>query len=125
MTRPDRAARGQAAHKRGHLSEYIALLHLMLKGYRILGFRLKTPEAEIDILACKGKRLAVIEVKQRRTAMEALMSVSPTQQNRLWQAGLKLQARKPALNRLDLNIDLYVITPKGVRHVKNAFQSER
>ncbi|WP_370639728.1 YraN family protein [Asticcacaulis sp. AND118] len=117
----NRAERGQKAHKRGHLSEYIALLHLMLTGHRILGFRLKTPEGEIDILTLKGQRLAVIEVKQRRTVLEALTAVSPTQRYRLWQAGQKLQARRPDLAKLSLHVDLYVVTAGGLRHVRDAF----
>ncbi|MFT3997741.1 MAG: YraN family protein [Asticcacaulis sp.] len=116
-----RASRGQRAHRRGHLSEYVALLHLMLTGHRILGFRLKTPEAEIDILALKGQRLAIVEVKQRQTALDALTAVSPEQRYRLWQAGHKLQARRPQLARFSLHLDLYVVTPRGLRHVRDAF----
>lgn len=119
----DRSAAGFAARKRGHLLEYVALVHLMLKGYRILGFRLKTPRGEIDILAQKGQRLAVVEVKSRMTIEAAVESVSAIQQERLWQAGLALQARKPQLARLDLNIDLYTLVPgQWPRHAINAFE---
>jgi putative endonuclease len=96
----------------------------MLKGYRILGFRLKTPRGEIDILAQKSRRLAVVEVKARRTAEEAYETVSATQQARLWQAGLALQAKKPQLQRLDLNIDLYIVAPgRWPQHRINAFEA--
>ncbi|MGA9658613.1 MAG: YraN family protein [Asticcacaulis sp.] len=124
MARPKtRRERGQKAHKTGHLAEYIALIHLMLKGYRILGFRLKTPQGEIDILAQKGTRLAIVEVKQRRLHEDALETVSHIQQERLWQAGLALQARRPNLRKYDLNIDLYTIAPKSLpRHYPNAFE---
>jgi putative endonuclease len=119
----DRATTGFKAWQRGHLLEYVALVHLMLKGYRILGFRLKTPRGEIDILAQKGTRLAVIEVKSRMTLEAAVESVSFIQQERLWQAGLALQARKPQLARLDLNIDLYTLVPgQWPRHAINAFE---
>lgn len=119
----DRALRGARAHKHGHLAEYIALVHLMLKGYRILGFRLKTPQGEIDILAHKGKRLHLVEVKQRRSHEEALETVSAIQQERLWQAGLSLQEKKPRLRKLDLVIDLYTIAPgQWPRHQVNAFE---
>jgi putative endonuclease len=118
-----RQIRGRKAQRRGHLVEYIALFHLMLKGYRILGFRLKMPQGEIDILAQKAKRLAIIEVKSRRTPDEALHSVSAVQQQRLWQLGLSLQAKRPALRNLDLNLDLYVLSPwQWPRHIKNAFE---
>ncbi len=118
-----RVERGRLAHRRGHLVEYVALIHLMLKGYRILGFRLKTPQGEIDLLAQKGRRLAVVEIKSRTTHEDALESVSAQQQDRLWQAGLNLQARRPNLAKLDLNIDLYTIAPgKWPVHAINAFE---
>ncbi len=119
----NRSERGRRARARGHLLEYVALVHLVLKGYRILGFRLKTPRGEIDILAQKGQRLAIVEVKSRTTLEEAIESVSATQQERLWQAGLALQARRPRLNGLDLNIDLYTLCPgQWPRHAINAFE---
>lgn len=118
-----RIERGRLAHRRGHLAEYVALVHLMLKGYRILGFRLKTPQGEIDLLAQKGRRLAIVEIKSRTTLEEARESVSSLQQERLWQAGLNLQARRPNLARLDLNIDLYTIAPgRWPVHAVNAFE---
>ena len=119
----DKALRGAKAHKRGHLAEYVALIHLMLKGYRILGFRLKMPQGEIDILAQKSTRLHVVEVKQRRSHEEAFETVSTIQQERLWQAGLALQEKKPRLRKLDLVIDLYTLAPgKLPRHQINAFE---
>ncbi len=118
-----RGERGRKAHKSGHLAEYVALVHLMLKGYRILGFRLKLPQGEIDILAQKGRRLAMVEVKSRQFHEDAVESVSAIQQERLWQAGLALQARKPRLKALDLNIDPYTLAPgKWPRHAVNAFE---
>jgi putative endonuclease len=120
-----RTSRGAKAHRRGHVSEYLALVHLMLKGYHILGFRLKTPSGEIDIVAVKGQRLAVVEVKQRRTLDEALNSVSPEQQRRLWAAGLKLQAKSPRLKHHELQIDLYLIAPYRLpRHIRSAFEGQ-
>lgn len=120
----DRIIGGRKAHRAGHLAEYVALIHLMLKGYRILGFRLKTPRGEIDILAQKGRRLAVVEVKSRRTPQEAYETVAATQQARLWQAGLALQAKKPQLQSFDLNIDLYILAPgHWPQHRINAFEA--
>lgn len=119
----DKTLRGAKAHGTGHLAEYIALVHLMLKGYRILGFRLKMPQGEIDILAQKGTRLAMVEVKQRRSQEEAFETVSSFQQERLWQAGLALQEKKPRLRKLDLNIDLYIVAPRRwPQHRINAFE---
>ena len=118
-----RQERGKKARQSGRFAEYIALVHLMLKGYRILGFRLKLPQGEIDILALKGRRLAMIEVKQRQAHENAVESVSSIQQERLWQAGLALQHNRPALRPLDLCIDLYTVAPGSwPRHHHNAFE---
>ncbi|MGZ3298375.1 MAG: YraN family protein [Asticcacaulis sp.] len=118
-----RTLRGRKAHRSGHWAEYVALIHLMLKGYHILGFRLKMPQGEIDILAQHGRRLVIVEVKSRRTHDEALESVSAIQQERLWQSGLALQARRPQLRRLDLSIDLYTLAPgRWPQHRINAFE---
>ena len=118
-----RSLRGRKARERGRLVEYVALIHLMLKGYRILGFRLPMPQGEIDILAQKGRRLAIAEVKARMDADAAMIAVTPIQQERLWQAGLALQETRPQLAALDLNIDLYALCPgQWPRHIKNAFE---
>jgi len=123
----DRSTRGRKAREAGHWAEYVALVHLMLKGYRILGFRLKLPQGEIDLLAQRGRRLAVVEVKQRRTQEEAWESVSAEQQERLWQSALTLQASRPQLRPLDIGLDLYTIAPgRWPQHRINAFEkSER
>ena len=42
-----------------------------LKGYAIVARRYKTPVGEIDMVALKGKRLAFIEVKRRKTQEDA------------------------------------------------------
>lgn len=123
MKRPhNRSEKGRRAHALGHRLEYIALIHFLLKGYRILGFRLKTPEAEIDLLVLKGKRLAMVEVKSRQTLEEALLSVSEVQRQRLWQAGQKLMARRPKWQAYQLELDLYLMA-KGhwPQHIKSAF----
>src|SRR5690606_8694337 len=46
-----RRRRGGKARADGRWAEVAAAVWLMAKGWRILGFRLKTPEGEIDILA--------------------------------------------------------------------------
>ena len=50
----------------GILSEKISILFLRLKGYQILAWRYKTYFGEIDIIAKRGRVIAIIEVKARR-----------------------------------------------------------
>ena len=70
----------------------LAALWLMAKGYRILGFRLKTRQAEIDLLALRGQVLAVVEVKRRTSLLAALETVTFDQRERLRRAGAALAA---------------------------------
>ena len=67
-----RVARGAAARLSGRRAEVWAAAWLMAKGYRILAFRWKTPLAEIDVVAKRGRVLAVVEVKSRTTLEVAL-----------------------------------------------------
>jgi putative endonuclease len=118
-----RRVRGAAARLSGRRGEVAAALWLMLKGYRILGFRLKTPQAEIDLLAIRGRVLAVVEVKQRRTLLEALEAVSLEQRERLRRAGATLAARKPALAGAAVRLDLIALAPGRLpRHSPDAWK---
>jgi hypothetical protein len=56
-----RSRRGAASRLSGRRREILAMLLLMAKGYRILGFRLRTPQGEIDVLAAKSGCLVVVE----------------------------------------------------------------
>ena len=95
--KPVRSARGTAARLAGRRAEVIAALWLMAKGYRILGFRLKTRQAEIDLLAVRGRTLAVVEVKRRGDLLTALETVTFDQRDRLRRAGAARAAGRPAL----------------------------
>ena len=120
-----RSARGAAARLSGRRGEVIAAIWLMAKGYRILGFRLKTPQAEIDLLAQRGKILAVVEVKRRTSLLAALETVSYDQRDRLRRAGADLAARRPALRDASVRLDLMALAPgKLPRHIRDAWKGE-
>ena len=59
------------AYRSGLFAETVTALLLRLKGHRIVARRYKTPVGEIDPVALKGKRLAFIEVKRRKTKEDA------------------------------------------------------
>jgi putative endonuclease len=118
-----RQARGSAARKVGRRAEVIAALWLMAKGYRILGFRLDTPLGEIDLLAQRGKVLAVVEVKQRKTIEDALDAVKPAQRERLRRAAAHLAAHRGGLRDLTARLDLVAIAPgRPPRHLSDAWR---
>ena len=94
----------------------------MLRGYRILGFRLKTPQAEIDLLAVKGQVLAVVEVKRRATLTAALEAVGYDQRERLRRAGRNLAKNRPGLQDAAVRLDLIAMAPgKWPKHCPDAW----
>ncbi len=110
-----RRDRGAAARLSGRRAEWTAALWLMLKGYRILGFRLKTRQGEVDLLALKGQVLAVAEVKSRATLEAALECVTADQRDRLHRAGRPLAGR----------LDLVALAPRRrSRHILDAWKNE-
>lgn len=114
-----RVGRGRRARKDGHNGEWLAALYLMAKGYQILGFRLKTPHAEIDLLARKGRILVIVEVKRRRTFELAVSALHPDQQERLLIAGSRIVRSRPSLQRLEPRLDLIALSPGRLpRHLK-------
>ncbi len=120
-----RSARGKAARISGRRGEVLAAIWLLAKGYRILGFRLQTPQAEIDLLALRGTVLAVIEVKRRTSLAAALETVTFDQRDRLRRAGANLAARRPALAGASVRLDLIALAPgKLPRHIPDAWKGE-
>ena len=120
-----RQARGKAARRSGRRAEVWAAVWLMLKGYRIIGFRLKTPQAEIDLLAVKGGVLAVVEVKSRTSLAVAREAVGWDQRQRLRRAGQALAAGRPALRNAAVRLDLIALAPgRFPRHSPDAWRGE-
>ncbi len=120
-----RSARGTASRLAGRRAEVLAAIWLMAKGYRILGFRLKTRQAEIDLLALKGKTLAVVEVKRRASLLIAMETVTFDQRERLRRAGAAVAAGRPTLKGATVRLDLMALAPgKLPRHIPDAWKGE-
>ncbi len=120
----DRAKRGSAARRAGRRGEVLAALWLMAKGYRILGFRLATPQGEIDLLVAKGDVLAAVEVKARASLEAALEAVTPTQRQRLRRALANLAARRGQA-QARLRLDLLALAPGRIpRHIPAAWSED-
>jgi putative endonuclease len=120
-----RRLRGTAARLSGRRAEWRAALLLMLKGYRVLGFRLKTRQGEIDLLAQRRRTLVVVEVKQRATLEAALECVTPAQRERLRRAGRAIASRRPGLKDAVVRLDLIALAPgRWPRHIVDAWKGD-
>jgi putative endonuclease len=118
-----REARGRAGRLAGRRAEVVAAMLLMAKGYRILGFRLKTRQGEIDLLAWRRGVLAVVEVKRRSSLEVALETVTSEQRERLRRAGAAVAASRPALQGAAVRLDLIALAPGRLpRHIPDAWK---
>ncbi len=109
------------AYWRGLWGERTAALMLILKGYRIVQFRVRTGRGEIDIIARRGRVLVFAEVKNRKRGATA-EAVHPAQAARLVRAGNAFLAQNPRFAGFDIRFD--VILTGGFfwpRHIKSAW----
>ena len=98
-------------YRRGRLSEWVAALAMMARGYRILARRCRTPYGEIDLIAVRGRRLAFVEVKRRPTRPEAQAAVSPRQAARVARAAEFWVSRNRAYRDHEQGLDVVLVTP--------------
>jgi len=83
----------------------------MLKGYRIIARRARTPYGELDLIAVRGRRLAFIEVKYRDTLTAATGSVSRGQATRMARAAEHWAWAHPAYRSHRLGLDGLYLAP--------------
>ena len=113
-------ARSYAA---GLAAEFFASVFLILKGYRILAWRCKTPVGEIDLVARRGGTLVFVEVKTRKTMGGALESVTPRMQGRISRAAQYFIARNPGYADMEMRFDLIAVCPPFFCwHLDNAWR---
>ena len=113
----------QRAWRQGRRGEALAAWWLRLKGYRILARGLRTPVGEIDLVARRGRVLAMVEVKRRDQAATALEAIGPRQQSRIVRAAKLYLQRNRSLAGLDLRFDSVVILPGRLpRHIADAWR---
>ncbi len=83
MNRIRAASARRLAERRGRMAEWAAALWLILKGYRILARRARTPYGEIDLIAVKNLVVCFVEVKSRADLVTALSAPGPRQLRRI------------------------------------------
>ncbi len=121
-TENDPGLKRRRAERRGHLSEYLAALYLMAKGYRILAIRYRTRLGEVDLIARKRDLVIFVEVKARIGEREAIDAVGYITQRRIQAASdLWLSKRKDAAT-LSQRYDIVAVLPGRLpRHFPDAF----
>ena len=116
-------ANKKRAYRYGRLAEHLAALMLIVKGYRILARRYRTPVGEIDLIARRGRLIAMVEVKARRGA-PAAETLGGHQRQRIERAAESYVGSHPGSETYDLRFDLVMLGP-GLwpRHLPGAWIS--
>lgn len=110
------------AYRRGHRGEWLASLALMAKGYRIVARRYRTKIGEIDLIARRGDLVLIVEVKVRRTLIEAMEAIARTSERRIEAAAGLWLARQKDYGRLSVRFDMVAVLPwRWPVHVENVF----
>jgi putative endonuclease len=110
------------AYRSGLFAETLAALLYRLKGYCIAASRYRSPVSEIDLVALKGKRLSVVEVKRRKTREDAAWTLPAKQRRRIVLAAQYWLASHPDFVGRPIAFDVALTAPwRFPRHIVNAF----
>jgi putative endonuclease len=110
------------AEQRGRRAERIAAWYLRMKGWRILGTRVRTPVGEIDIVARRFRTTAFVEVKTRGTLADLDYAVDKHRLRRVAAAASALAARH-AFPGGDIRIDVILVAPGRMpKHLSNVWE---
>lgn len=94
---------------------------MRLRGWRILAQRARVPGGEVDLIARRGRTLAFVEVKQRRTVDAAAWALDEYRLRRVAVAAERLAPRY-ARDGDDIRIDaLFIVPGKLPRHLTNVW----
>ncbi len=110
-------------NKKGHFAEFLAVIYLRLKGYRIMARRYKVGSGEIDIIALRGKRLAFVEVKLRSDLEKALGSLTRHQEKRIINSSKYWLSKNSYYRKFNIQYDYIAVIPwKLPRHFKGFYR---
>jgi putative endonuclease len=124
MTRERPSDLRRAAERRGRRGELLAVAILVLKGYRILGRRVRTRVGEIDIVARSPRGiLCFIEVKARSAMPDAREALQLPQQSRIEHAAELYLAQWNGLKHRGVRFDTIAIAGRTwPQHVRDAWR---
>src|SRR5712691_5474153 len=99
----------RAAFRRGLSAETRAAVLLVVKGYRIVARRWKSPVGEIDIVARRRRVLVFVEVKARERLDDAAECLTERQRRRIIAAAEAWLASHPDDVTADIRFDAILV----------------
>ena len=110
---------------RGHRAEWIALLFLLMKGYRPLARRYAASGGEIDLIVMRGNTIAFVEVKARGLMDDALSAITAKKRQRFSRAARAWLSRNAWAAHKTWRADaVFIATKRWPQHVVSAFDLE-
>jgi putative endonuclease len=117
--------RRRATFLRGHKAETIALLYLVMKGYRPVARRYSAAGGEIDLIMRRGDTIAFVEVKARGLMDDALTAITATKRQRFSRAVRSWLSRHAWAEGKTWRADAVFIAPgRWPQHIVSAFELE-
>ncbi len=105
----------------GDDGEARAAIYLERLGCVVVGRNVKLAFAELDLIVMDGDVVVFVEVRKRKTRVEALESVGKKKQAKLARAAVVwLQNNAPQARA---RFDVVAVTRLDLHHVKDAFQT--
>ena len=115
--------------KVGKIGESLAIEHFKVQGYEIRAQNYRTRSGEIDLIVQRGKRIAFVEVKTRRSSKFGLpqAAVTPTKQKQISKIALDyLQTHNLLDVPCQFDVVAIVLSWKfeliKLQHIENAFE---
>lgn len=115
--------------KVGKIGEALAIEHFKARGYEIRDQNYRTRSGEIDLIVQRGKRIAFVEVKTRRSSKFGLpqAAVTPTKQKQISKIALNYLQRHNLLDvPCQFDVVAVVLSWKfkliKLHHIENAFE---
>ena len=109
------------AEKRGRRGETLAAWFLRLKGWRIVGTRVKTPRGEVDLIARRGKSIVFVEVKARTHRRDLATAIDATRLRRV-AAAAEILLPKYGKECENMQIDVIMVAPwRWPNHLPNVW----
>jgi putative endonuclease len=114
------------AERRGRRSEDFAAFALFLKGYRILGRRIRNHAGEIDLIVRSPAGIVCfVEVKARAAESLAAEALGPRQRARIARAAEIFLARRPELAARGVRFDTVMVAPRAwPKHIPDAWRPD-
>jgi putative endonuclease len=110
--------RRQQAERKGRYAEKIAAWLLRLKGYHIVGMRIKTPVGEVDLIAVRANTLVFVEVKARSSLALAQAALTTAALRRVQRAASYYLSGHSKKTITTIRFDAILVAPKAFpRHL--------